>query len=133
RLVRWVSLPGLRTAVHLALTREAVWSAYRREVRRWLLPDIEQVKPRAKPIGGPEAVEAAAAIRRSHRDLEGNIRAIGRAHVAALVVVALAVMILLGKAASGGPGKETPASLVAIGVLTALGAWLFAVNLGLRR
>ena len=37
RFVRWVSFPWLKDAVHLALTREAIWSAYHTEVRRWPL------------------------------------------------------------------------------------------------
>ena len=43
-------LPWLKDTVHLALTREAIWSAYHSEVRRWPLSDVERIEPRSDPI-----------------------------------------------------------------------------------
>ena len=69
RLVRWVSFPWFTDAVHLALTREAVWSAYHTEVRRWPLAEVERVEPRR-----PDSQDRPRPSRpQSHRDAEANI------------------------------------------------------------
>ena len=100
RLVRWVSFPWLKNAVHLALTREALWSAYHTEVRRWPLSDVERIEPRSEPVEDREAAEVAdaEAVRRLHRDAEASIRVISRLHVIVLVSRRCAALLV-------GPGR----------------------------
>jgi serine/threonine protein kinase len=59
RRVRSVSFPWFKDAIHLALTREALWSAYHTEVRRWSLSDVERIEPRYDPVDEREAAEYA--------------------------------------------------------------------------
>jgi hypothetical protein len=134
KLVDWVSLL-LRNPVHLALTREAVWSAYHTEVRRWPLVGVEQVEPRAEPIGDGEAAEQAeaAVVRRSHRDAEARILDFARLHLIVFVPVLMVLAVLVGLAVLGPPGAPARPSLFAVGVLSALGIWLVTVGRGLRR
>ncbi len=75
-LVRSVSFPWLKDTVHLALTREALWSAYHSEIHRLPLSDIERIEPRSDPVDEGEAAElaSAAVLRRLHRDTEADIR-----------------------------------------------------------
>jgi serine/threonine protein kinase/tetratricopeptide (TPR) repeat protein len=135
RSVRWLSFPWLNDAVHLALAREALWSAYQTEVRPWPLSQIERIEPRTAPPADREAAELAEAevVRRLHRDAEASIRVIGRLHLIALAVALLALAILVGLALLDGRGARARPSLVPIGALAALGVWLSAVNRGLRR
>src|SRR5262249_40548290 len=74
RLVRWMSFPWLTDAVHLALTREALWSAYHTEVRSWPLSNIVHIEPRTDPVGDQEVAGATEAevVRRLHRDAEAS-------------------------------------------------------------
>ncbi len=97
RVVRLASLL-FRNAVHLALTPEAVWSAYDSEVRRWPLAAVEQVEPRAEPDSDRKAADLAEAeaVRQSHRDTEARVMVIGRPHVVLLLPVLIALAILVG-------------------------------------
>jgi hypothetical protein len=137
RHARWVSFPWFQDAVHLVLTREALWSAYHSEVRCTPLAAIERLEPRDGPVDDREAAdlpeEDEEIFRRTYRGAEANIRAVGRVHLILLVPLMLILAILVGQAALGGPATRAPAILIAIGVFTALGAWLFAVSRGLRQ
>jgi hypothetical protein len=135
RAVRWASFPWLTDAVHLALTREALWSAYHTEVRRLPLPVVDRIEPGSNPLDDREATDLAEAevLRRSYRDAESKVRLIGLLHLIVLVPLLLAAMVMVGSFLFGDQRPRTWPSIVAIGVMTALGAWIFAVNRGLRR
>jgi hypothetical protein len=135
RLAWWVSLLGLRNAVHLALTREAVWSADHTEVRRWPLAGIERVEPQADPVGEREAAELAEGevVRQLHLDAEANIRFIGLLHFIVLVPVLLILAVVVGVAMFGVPRPRIGPTLVLVGVLTPMCCWLFNVGRGLRK
>src|SRR5262249_24397755 len=135
RLVRWVSFPWLTDAVHLALTREALWSAYHTEVRSWPLSNIVHIEPRTDPVGDREVAGAteAVVVRRLHRDAEASIRLIGRLHAIVSVAVLLTMATLAGLLWLYNPGARPRPFLVTIGVLAALGIWLLAVSRGLLR
>jgi tetratricopeptide (TPR) repeat protein len=128
RLVRCVSFAE-KNAVHLVLTREAIWSVYHTEVRRWSLVEIERVEPRAGLVGELEVAELAEAelVRRLYRDAEANVQAIGLLHVILLVPVVVILVVLAM------PGDRNRPNLTTVALLTSLGSWLVAVNLGLRR
>jgi serine/threonine protein kinase len=137
RRVQWVCLPLLRNDIHLALTREAVWSAYHTEVRSWPLATIERVEPRDEPAAVSNLSEPgdspAEVLRRSHLAAEQNVEIVSDVYKLALGLVILALVVLLGLMAFGDPGFRTRAYIVASGVMTALGCVLFAVARGLRR
>ena len=114
-LVHWASLPWHKNAVHLALTREALWAAYHTEVRRWSLSVVERIEPRSNP----------------DRDGEASIRGIYQLHVIALILILLALTVLAGLL--GGPDAWLRPTLVAMGVLAAFGTWFYVVSRGLQR
>ncbi len=133
RFVRSMSFPWLTDAVHLTLTRDALWSAYQTEVRQWPLSDVEQIEPRSDPVDERAAAELASAgiVRRLHRDAEAGIRFVRGLHVVLLVAVLLAL---------GAPGwPSSPSAVRVLGPGRASSrsecwhpssAWLFAVNRG---
>ena len=136
RVVRWVSHSYfLRNAVHLALAREAVWSAYHTEVRRWPLAAFERVEPRTEPAADRKAADLAEAegVRRSHRDTEASVLLIGRLHFIVLLLVLTVMALIVSLVVLGPPGDRTQPSLIAISVLSTLGAWLVTVSRGLRK
>ena len=131
RLVRWVSFGWKNAnAIHVVLTREAVWSAYHTEVRRWPLVGIERVEPRTGPVGQLEPAKLAEAelVRRSYRDAEANLQDI---RLLNLIVVGLAILVSLIMV--GTLDKRDKPSLITVGFLTAQGLLIVAVNWGLRR
>ena len=105
-----MSFPWLTDAVHLALTREALWSAYNTEVRRWPLSDIERIEPRADPVddcGTPELADADV-VRRWHRDAETSIRDRQRIALHRLGArPSWALAVLVGRTVLVGPDART--------------------------
>ena len=54
-LDRRISFFWLKNSVHLVLTRDAIWSAYQTEIRRWPLDAVECVEPKVVPIDEEKA------------------------------------------------------------------------------
>ena len=135
RVARSVSFPWLKNAVHLVLTREALWSAYHTEVRRWPLSNVEEIEPQSDTVDDREAVALADAgiIRRLHRDAEANIRLIGRLRFIVLAPLLLVLLVIVGLTIFVAPRVRAGPTLVALGLLPVVGGWLFVVNRGLRQ
>lgn len=125
-----------KDSVHLALTRDALWSAYRTEVRRLPLRAVEQIEPKV----ATHAVDTAAddtdseTIRQAYRDCELNILILGQLHCLALIIIALGLLLVLGLvAAVKDPAVLGRPGAVASIILLVLGSASFVVGRGLCR
>jgi Protein kinase domain len=136
RLIRQVSLPWQGNAVRLALTREAIWSAYHTEISRLPLAATDLVEGVVKPSAGSVCKTDAdddEDVRRSCLDAEAQIRGIGEAHRTVFWLVVFILAILIGSAIFDRlPPRSGPISLYVI-ALAAVGTWFFTVTQGLRR
>src|SRR5262249_14539984 len=104
----WPSLGRLRNLVHLALTRDAIWSVYHTEIRRWPLDAGVNVEPRVAPIREGMSRDGAEAevIRQCHVSTEFAVQVAAAYHMlgayaSLLVLVVFAVMAAFRDRASG--------------------------------
>jgi serine/threonine protein kinase/tetratricopeptide (TPR) repeat protein len=135
RLIHWRSFPWLKESVHLALTHDAIWSAYQTEVRSWPLSDIKKIEPRTDLSDGWKSANSAKdeAIRILHRDTESKVGIVAVLHLYSMMLVVLILTLVIGLSIVNYSTTPIRPILVAVAVLSTMGTWLFAASRGLRR
>jgi serine/threonine protein kinase len=131
RRAQWVSFPWLQDSVHLALTRDAVWSTYHTNVRRWPLAALERVDPQTGSVSDRTEDENAEIVRRTHRAAETRVGLLSRLHFVASAALMILVTCLVVITVFVAVRPRLWLTAIVLGVPSALSFWLFVVGRGL--
>jgi serine/threonine protein kinase/tetratricopeptide (TPR) repeat protein len=132
RRAQWVSFPWLQDSVHLALTREAVWSTYHTAVRRWPLAALERVDPQTSSESDRAEDETAEIVRRTHRAAETRVGLLSRLHFVASAALMIFVTCLVVITVFVAVRPRPWLTAIVLGVPSVLSLWLFVVGRALR-